>query len=87
MPIGLPIKCGAGSADDPVVEGSIRQRSAGSFELRVFIGIDPETHRRRYRSMTVRANRPEAERELAVMGRRGPRRTPGRGALDRRRTP
>jgi hypothetical protein len=24
-----------------VVEGSIRQRSAGSFELRVFIGIDP----------------------------------------------
>jgi hypothetical protein len=57
----------ARSADDSVVEGSIRQRSAGSFELRVFIGIDPETHRRRYRSMTVRANRAEAERELAAM--------------------
>jgi hypothetical protein len=37
------------------------QRSAGSFELRVFIGIDPDTHRRRYRSMTVRANRAEAD--------------------------
>ena len=49
------------------MEGSIRQRSTGSFELRVFIGIDPDTHRRRYRSMTVRANRAEAERELAAM--------------------
>ena len=49
------------------MEGSIRQRSAGSFELRVFMGIDPDTHRRRYRSMTVRANRAEAERELAAM--------------------
>ena len=67
MPIGLPINFGAGSADDLVVEGSIRQRSAGSFELRVFIGIDPDTHRRRYRSMTVRANRAEAETELAAM--------------------
>jgi hypothetical protein len=67
MPIGLPIKLGAGVADDPVVEGSIRQRSAGSFELRIFIGIDPDTHRRRYRSMTVRANRAEAERELPAM--------------------
>ena len=49
------------------MEGSIRQRSTGSFELSVFIGIDPDTHRRRYRSMTVRANRAEAERELAAM--------------------
>ena len=67
MPIGLPIKFWAGSADDLVVAGSIRQRSAGSFELRVFIEIDPDTHRRRYRSTTVRANRAEAERELAAM--------------------
>ncbi len=49
------------------MEGSIRQRSAGSFELRVFIGLDPDTHRLRYRSMTVRANRAEADRELAAM--------------------
>jgi hypothetical protein len=33
----------------------------------VFIGIDPDTQRRRYRSMTVRANRAEAEREVAAM--------------------
>ena len=51
LPI-MPIRCARGS---------------GSFELRVFIGIDPDTHRRRYRSMTVRANRAEAERELAAM--------------------
>jgi len=43
------------------------QRSSGSFELRVFIGVDPDPVRRRYRSMTVRANRADAERELASM--------------------
>jgi hypothetical protein len=46
---------------------ALSQCSADSFELRVFIGIDPDTRRRRIRSMTVRANRPEAERELAAM--------------------
>lgn len=49
------------------MQGSIRQRSAGSFELRVFVGVDPETHRKRYRSMTFRGNRAEAARELAAM--------------------
>ena len=49
------------------MQGSLRQRSPGSFELRVFIGVDPTTKRRRYRSMTVRGSRAEAERELAVM--------------------
>jgi integrase len=45
----------------------MRQRSGGSWELRVFVGVDPETGRRRYRSMTVRGNRADAERELAAM--------------------
>jgi hypothetical protein len=49
------------------MRGSLRQRSAGSFELRVYIGVDPTTGRRRYRSMTVRGNRADAERELAAM--------------------
>jgi integrase len=45
----------------------MRQRSAGSWELRVFIGVDPATGRRRYRTMTLRGSRAEAERELATM--------------------
>lgn len=49
------------------MNGSIRQRSIGSWELRVFTGTDPATGRRRYRSKTVRGNRAEAERELAAM--------------------
>ena len=49
------------------MHGSIRQRSTGSFELRVYIGTDLATGRRRYRTKTVRANRAEAERELAAM--------------------
>ena len=49
------------------MQGSMRQRSAGSWELRVFVGVDPGTGRRRYRSTTVRGSRAEAERELADM--------------------
>jgi integrase len=49
------------------MRGSMRQRSGGSWELRVFVGVDPETGRRRYRSMTVRGNRADADRELAAM--------------------
>jgi integrase len=49
------------------MQGSLRQRSIGSWELRVFIGVDPTTKRRRYRSMTVRGSRADAERELAAM--------------------
>ena len=48
-------------------EVHLRQRSAGSFELRVYIGVDPTTRRRRCRSMTVRGTRADAERELAAM--------------------
>jgi len=49
------------------MQGSLRQRSIGSWELRVFVGVDPDTKRRRYRSKTVRCNRAEAERELEAM--------------------
>jgi hypothetical protein len=45
----------------------MRQRSVGSWELRVFIGVDPGTGRRRYRSVTVRGSRAEADRELAAI--------------------
>jgi hypothetical protein len=49
------------------MNGSLRQRGTGSWELRVFICTDPATERRCYRSKTVRGNRAEAERELATM--------------------
>ena len=49
------------------MQGSLRQRSTGSWELRVFIGVDPTTKQRRYRPMTVRGSRADAERELAAM--------------------
>ena len=45
----------------------MRQRSPGSWELRVFVGVDPATGRRRYRSRTVRGGRADADRELAAM--------------------
>ncbi len=45
----------------------MRQRSPGSWELRVFAGRDPGTGRRRYRTATIRANRAEAERHLAAL--------------------
>ena len=45
----------------------MRQRSSGSWELRVYVGTDPATKRRRYRTKTVRGNRATAERELAAM--------------------
>ncbi len=48
----------------------MRQRSAGSWELRVYVGLDPGTGRRRYRSKTVRGNRAEAERELVAFAER-----------------
>ncbi len=47
------------------MHGSLRQRSAGSWELRVFIGTDPDSGRRIDRSITVRGRRPDAERALA----------------------
>lgn len=49
------------------MNGSLRQRSAGSWELRVYIGTDPATGRRLDRTATVRGTRADAERELAAM--------------------
>lgn len=45
----------------------MRQRSSGSWELRVYAGVDPATRRRRYRTKTVRGTQAEAERELAAL--------------------
>ena len=44
--------------------GSLRQRGANSWELRVYQGIDPTTGRRRYATRTVRGSRTQAQREL-----------------------
>ncbi len=66
-------------------QGSIRQRSAGSFELRVFVGVDPQTRSKRYRSMTFRGNR--RSRTGVDRDHRGGRiGTPGRCPLTGQRT-
>ena len=44
--------------------GHIRQRSAGSWELRYSLGTDPATGKRRMATTTVKGNRRAAEREL-----------------------
>jgi integrase len=46
------------------MKGHIRQRSAGSFELRYDFGIDPATGKRRVATVTVRGDRKAAEKEL-----------------------
>ena len=51
------------------MNGSPRQRSTGSWELRVFIGTDPATGRRCYRSKTVRGDRFAAETLRHKLGR------------------
>jgi hypothetical protein len=51
------------------VTGSIRQRGANSWELRVYRGTDPTTGRRRWATRTVRGSRTEAQRELADLAR------------------
>ena len=45
--------------------GSIRQRGKESWELRVFVGRDPDTDRKEYATRTFRGTRREAEKELA----------------------
>jgi integrase len=49
------------------MKGSIRQRGTGSFELRVYVGTDPDTGRRRWVTRTVRGTRAEAQRQLAEL--------------------
>jgi integrase len=46
------------------MKGHIRQRSAGSWELRYDFGTDPATGRRRVATSTVRGDRKAAEKEL-----------------------
>jgi len=47
------------------VQGSIRARQPGVWELRVFIGRDPVTGRKQYRSSTFRGRRSDAQTALA----------------------
>ncbi|MGB5760506.1 MAG: hypothetical protein WBM50_26560 [Acidimicrobiales bacterium] len=43
------------------------QRSSGSWELRVSVGVHPETARRRYRTIAVRALEPRPSDELVAL--------------------
>jgi integrase len=45
----------------------MRQRSEGSWELRVFVGREPLTGRRQYMTKTVRGTKREAQRALAAL--------------------
>jgi integrase len=49
------------------MRGSMRQRTTGSWELRVFVGRDPLSGRRQYVSKTFRGGKREAQRELAAL--------------------
>lgn len=44
----------------------MRERRPGRWELRVYVGTEPTTGRRLYRTRTVHGNRGEAARELAA---------------------
>ena len=48
------------------MRGSMRQRCASSWELRVYTGVDLKTGRKRWTSRTVRGSRVEAAAELEV---------------------
>ncbi|MHB1891474.1 MAG: hypothetical protein ACYCUF_11420, partial [Acidimicrobiales bacterium] len=47
--------------------GSIRARGSASWEVRVFVGVNPETGRRDYASHTVRGSRHDADVELTKL--------------------
>jgi len=49
------------------MRGSMRQRSEGSWELRVFVGRDPLTGRPQYLTKTVKGGKREAQRALAAL--------------------
>jgi len=48
------------------MNGSLRQRGANSWELRVYDGTHPDTGKMRYATRTVRGSRREALAELVV---------------------
>jgi integrase len=47
--------------------GSMRQRGPGTWELRVYLGLDPDTRRRRYATRTVHGTRRAATVALAEL--------------------
>ena len=47
--------------------GSIRQRGRDSWQLRVYVGVDPHTHRSRYLTRTVHGSRRAARGALAEL--------------------
>lgn len=47
--------------------GSLRQRGTNTWQLRVYLGIDPGTGRQRYATRTVRGSRREATRQLGLL--------------------
>ena len=49
------------------VSGTVRQRGVNSWELRVYVGTDPLSGRRRWVSKTVRGSRTYAQRELRAL--------------------
>ncbi len=49
------------------MKGSIRQRSEGSWELRVFLGRDPVSGRKQYTTRTVKGGKRDAQRVMAAM--------------------
>jgi integrase len=44
--------------------GHLRQRSAGSWEIRYSLGTEPATGKRKIATATVRGSRKDAEKEL-----------------------
>ena len=48
------------------MSGSIRERGINCWEMRVFLGTDPLSGRKRYATRTVRGSRTEAQRELLI---------------------
>ena len=49
------------------MKGSLRERSPGVFEIRLFLGIDAMTGQRRHKSVTVRGSRRDAETRMAKL--------------------
>ena len=47
--------------------GQITKRSADSYTVRVFIGRDPNTGKRKYDNQTVRGNKKDAQKVLNAM--------------------
>ena len=49
------------------MQGNVRQRGPASWELRVYVGCDPATGRKRYVTWTVRGGKRDAERALTAL--------------------